>query len=71
MTRESFWKKYGSIDRKPNIPFEKGLFMIDLNDLIRKHQAPYKSALDNISSEIDNLTKVEVEHAEVSAKRLG
>jgi hypothetical protein len=64
MTREKFWKKWGPSD-------EKGLFLIDLNELIVKHQAPYISALDNISCEIDNLTTVEVQHAEVSAKRLG
>jgi hypothetical protein len=63
MTREKFWKKWGPSD-------EKGLFLIDLNELIVKHQAPYISALDNISCEIENLTNVEVTHAQSKAKSL-
>ncbi len=79
MTREMLYKKWlipgvSKEEQEERSEYYKGLkcdFMTDIQALIEKHQAPYVGALDNISSEIENLTKVEVEHAEVRAKRLG
>ena len=71
MTRETMWKKWGRKDGDSVSRPNKQDFLDDLTKLIEKHQAPYKNALDNISMEIENLTKVEVDHAEVAARRLG
>ncbi len=68
MTRESFWKKWGQKQITNNL---KMYFMEDLNELIEKHQAPYVSALDNISMEIRELTTGEMKDAEATSKRLG
>lgn len=45
-------------------------FFSDVNELIKKHQAPYKNALDNIACELNSLTEMEVKDAETIAKRL-
>lgn len=67
MTRESLWKKWGHRYHQS----AKKDFMADLTELIEKHQAPYISALGNISTEIEALTEGEVKSAETTAKRLG
>lgn len=77
MTKQKLWDKWVlslAENQKAKfaepIDFLKKQFYDDVQELIERHQKPYKNALDNITFEIHNLTEMELDDADTIAKRL-
>lgn len=77
MTKQKLWDRWTRAilayvgDEESSLPNDMKLqFFGDCRELIKKHQEPYKNAMDNIACELQNLTDMEVKDAEAIAKRL-